>query len=146
MDLLSDSGIIKPSGNVSNSRQASQLLVFLLLKLQTPDIIPSLLISWERVFFSHCNTQLVSPSPAHCAPSNIFIFSKRSRAHISCLGFCSLSTAGHICTVLEALLTGKLWATQRFCLPPVGKGDHPPGLHGQHTCAKCPNGCLYCSL
>lgn len=148
MGLLSDSGIIKPSGNVNNSGQASQLLVFLLPMLQTPDTISSLLIPWERVCSSHCNTQLmaVSPSPVHCVPSNIFIFSNRSRAHISCSGFCSPSTAEHIRTVLEMLPTGKLWATQRFCLPPVGKGDHPPGLYGQHAFSKCPNGGLCCSL
>lgn len=63
LGLLSDSGITKPSGNVSHSGQVSQLLVFLLPTLQTPDITPSLLIYWERVCFSHCNT---GPIPNGC--------------------------------------------------------------------------------
>lgn len=88
----------------------------------------------------------VSPCPVHCAPSNIFIFSDRSCAHVSCLGFCSPFTAEHIFTAKETLLTGKLWATQRLYLPPVGQGNHPPGLYGQHTCSKCPNGGLRCPL
>lgn len=57
LGLLSDSGIIKPSGNVSSSGQTSQFLVFLLPPLQTPDIIPSLLTSWETISFSHCSIQ-----------------------------------------------------------------------------------------
>lgn len=68
LGLLRDSGIIKPSGNVSNSGQISQLLVFLLPTLQTLNITASLLISWERVCFSHCNT---GPNACFYHPSSL---------------------------------------------------------------------------
>lgn len=103
LGLLSDSGIRKPSGNVRDSRQASRLLVFLLPMLQTPDTLSSLLISWERVCSSHCNTQ---PNGCFSQPCSLctqqylhfqrqvlrshllfrVLFSIHCRAHMHCSG------------------------------------------------------------
>lgn len=142
LGLLSASGITKPSGNVSNSGQASQFTGLPLAHPANSWHHPILadILGKSTLVAAMLSLMAVSPSPVHCAPSNIFIFSDSSHVHISCLAFCSP------CTVLEALLTRKLWATQWFSLPPVGKGDHPPGLSGQHACSQCPNGGLCCSL
>ena len=103
LSWLSDSGIIKPSGNVSNSGQLSQLAVVFLPTLQIPDITLSLLISWERGCFSCCNTGPITNGcffqPCSLCTQQYLHFQWQVPCSGLCLGFCSPFTADQTCTV-----------------------------------------------